>query len=166
MVLFILTTLCLFLNLTTSSPLTPRQATNGPHPPTILWSCLGNSNQALNIPSVCANMCYGAYCRGYGSTLTWNITSELPPVWIELARKQSAGCYVGVDGAVLPDLDDRCQRQGMACSVYPYMTASNGDVDVKRGGPVSRCVDIGENYRECFLCSFPFHLLRRKMQHL
>jgi len=96
-------------------------------------------------------MCYGAYCRGYGSTLTWNITSELPPIWTELIRKQSAGCYVGIDGAVLPNLDDRCQRQGMACSVYPYMTASNGDVDVKRGGPVSRCVDIGENYREWFL---------------
>lgn len=49
---------------------------------------------------------------------------------------------------------DRCQEQGMACSVYPYVTASNGDVDVQKGGPVSRCVDTGEYYREWFPLTF------------
>lgn len=142
--LAMLTTISLLLNLTKSSPLIPRQATNGPHPPTILWSCLGNSNPALDIPSACSNMCYGAYCRGYGSTLTWNTQYGAPEIWIELFRKQNAGCYVGVENSGETGIvgwQDRCQEQGMACNVYPYVTASNGDVDVQKGGPVSRCVD-------------------------
>lgn len=51
--------------------------------------------------------------------------------------------------------EDRCQRQGMACSVYPFVTAGEGDGDFRRGGPVSRCVDIGEDAREYFFYSFP-----------
>lgn len=160
---FIFVILSLLSSLTTSSPLTPRQATNGPHPPTILWSCLGNTNQALNIPSACANMCYGAYCRGYGSTLTWNTNYGAPEIWIELFRKHNAGCYIGVESdndTGIVGWQDRCQRQGTACSVYPYVTASNGDVDVQKGGPVSRCVDTGEYYREWVsLVLPPFHPL-------
>jgi hypothetical protein len=149
--LFLLSILFL-LDLTTSSPLLPRQATNGPHPPTILWSCMGNTESILNIPSVCLNMCYGAYCRGYGSTLTWNTASSLPPGWTQLMRKWNTGCYAGIDAndTGLVFQDDRCQRQGMACSMYPYMTSSDGDVDVQKGGPVSRCVDMGEDAREYF----------------
>ena len=52
------------------------------------------------------------------------------------------------------DGEDRCQRVGMACSVYPFETASEGDVNVRRGGPVCRCVDIGEDAREYLPCSF------------
>jgi hypothetical protein len=153
MILFLLSILFFSLDLTTSSPLLPRQATNGPDPPTILWSCMGNTDSILNIPSVCSNTCYGAYCRGYGSTLTWNTTSDLPPGWVELTRKWNAGCWAGLDSndTVLVLEDDRCQRQGLACSMYPYMTSSDGDVDVQKGGPVSRCVDTGEDAREYFL---------------
>jgi hypothetical protein len=161
MYLFTLTVLSLILNPITSSPLLPRQATNGPHPPTILWSCLGNSDPILNIPSVCSNMCYGAYCRGYGSTLTWDTSSNLPPGWTPLIRKVNAGCYVGVgdNGTGIVGQEDRCQRQGLACSVYPYVTASDGDVNVQRGGPVSRCVDMGEDARKYLLYPSPFHPL-------
>jgi hypothetical protein len=151
MKLFLLAVFSIFLDLTTSSPLLSRQATNGPHPPTILWSCLGNTDSLLNIPSACSNMCYGAYCRGYGSTLTWNTASAFPPYWTQLMRKWNAGCYAGIDAngtGLLVFQDDRCQRQGMACSMYPYVTSSDGDVDVQKGGPVSRCVDMGEDARE------------------
>jgi hypothetical protein len=108
-------------------------------------------------------MCYGAYCRGYGSTLTWDTTSDLPPGWTQLIRKVNAGCYVGVEdnGTGIVGQEDRCQRQGLACSVYPYVSASDGDENVKKGGPVSRCVDTGEDAREYFFLLFPL-----KMQHL
>lgn len=66
----------------------------------------------------------------------------------------------GDDDTGIVGWQDRCQRQGTACSVYPYVTASNGDVDVQKGGPVSRCVDTGEYYREWFYLALPpFHPL-------
>lgn len=62
-------------------------------------------------------------------------------------RKANAGCYFGVSGQ--PDTEqDRCQNKGMACNVYPYISAVEFAVDVKRGGPVSRCVDMGEDARK------------------
>ena len=71
-------------------------------------------------------------------------------------RRFNAGCYFGVNDTIteLVDGEDRCQRVGMACSVYPFETASEGDVNVRRGGPVCRCVDIGEDAREYLPCSF------------
>jgi hypothetical protein len=71
----------------------------------------------------------------------------------------NAGCYVGVEdnGTGIVGQEDRCQREGMACSIYPYVTASDGDVNVQRGGPVSRCVDIGEDARKYLLYSAPLH---------
>ena len=60
--------------------------------------------------------------------------------------------------------EDRCEAQGLACSVYPFLTAIDGDKDVKRGGPVSRCVDVGEDAREYF-CLLLFSVcLSLKMQ--
>jgi hypothetical protein len=48
--------------------------------------------------------------------------------------------------------------------MYPYISSSDGDVDVQRGGPVSRCVDLGEDAREYFSLSFsPTHI---KMQQV
>jgi hypothetical protein len=75
----------------------------------------------------------------------------------------NAGCYVGVEDneTGIVGQEDRCQRQGLACSVYPYVSASDGDENVKKGGPVSRCVDTGEDAREYFFLLFPL-----KMQHL
>jgi hypothetical protein len=83
-------------------------------------------------------MCYGAYCRGYGSTLTWDTSSNLPPGWTPLIRKVNAGCYVGVEdnGTGIVGQEDRCQREGMACSI---------------------CVDIGEDARKYLLYSAPLH---------
>jgi hypothetical protein len=65
----------------------------------------------------------------------------------------NAGCYEGVEdnGTGIVGQEDRCQRQGMACSVYPYVSASDGDENVQRGGPVSRSVDIGEDARKYLL---------------
>lgn len=132
MQLLVLSFLTLLLNPTTSSPLAPRQATNGPHPPTILWSCTGNADPTLDIPSVCSNMCYGAYCRGYGSSLMFDpLATSLAPDVIAV-RKANAGCYWGVSGQ--PDTaQDRCQNQGLECNVYPYISAVEFAVDVKRG---------------------------------
>ncbi|CAD0087558.1 unnamed protein product, partial [Aureobasidium vineae] len=124
------------LSLSTSSPLTPRQATNGPEPPTIIWTCTGNTDPILDNPSVCSNMCYGAYCRGYGNSLTFNpMAVGLAPNIVKL-RKANAGCYVGIDDGPVNE-QDRCQRQGMACNVSPYLTAIEGAVDVERGGPIT-----------------------------
>ncbi|KAH0362683.1 STE3-domain-containing protein, partial [Aureobasidium melanogenum] len=147
MQLLILSLLTLLLNPTTSSPLTPRQATNGPHPPTILWSCTGNTDSTLDIPSVCSNMCYGVYCRGYGTRLMFDpFATSLPDDAIAV-RKANAGCYSGVSGQ--PEIgQDRCEDQGMACNVYPYISAVDFAVDVKHGGPVSRCVAKGEDARQ------------------
>lgn len=113
-------------------------------------------------------MCYGAYCRGYGSTLTWDVNSGFASTEVESFREQNAGCYVtvmGNDETGVLSLQERCQQeQGLACSVYPYTTTDNGDVDVMKGGPVSRCVDMGEYYREC--SSHSTHLSSLETQRL
>ncbi|THW92647.1 hypothetical protein D6D15_03039 [Aureobasidium pullulans] len=144
-----------FTTITTATalipPLSPRQATNGPHSPTIIWSCTNNRQPSLNIPSVCANMCYGAYCRGYSTTLTWD--SFANKTFAE--RKYNAGCvgpiwdYTIQEGGVGGSWD-RCKEVGRECSVYPFLSTREGDVDAPGGnwGPVSRCVDAGENARQ------------------
>ncbi|THW75585.1 hypothetical protein D6D19_03900 [Aureobasidium pullulans] len=141
-----------FTTITTATPLTPplspRQATNGPHSPTIIWSCTANPQPSLNIPSVCANMCYGAYCRGYSTTLTWDNFANKSYA----ERKYNAGCvgpiwdYSIQEGGVGGSWD-RCKEVGRECSVYPFLSTREGDVDAAGGdwGPVSRCVDAGEN---------------------
>lgn len=94
MVLFSFSSISLFTftTITTATPLipplSPRQATNGPHSPTIIWSCTANPQPSLDIPSVCANMCYGAYCRGYSTTLTWDNFANKSYA----ERKYNAGC--------------------------------------------------------------------------
>lgn len=145
--LLIVTFLALSLNAANASPLVPRQATNGPRPPTIIWSCTANTDPSLDIPSVCSNMCYGAYCRGYSSSLWFDPMAIGLPFNITALRKANAGCYYGVDGQPANE-PDRCQSQGMACNVYPYITAVEFAVDAEQGGPVSRCVDRGEDARE------------------
>ncbi|KAG9849438.1 hypothetical protein KCU98_g4966, partial [Aureobasidium melanogenum] len=147
MQLLILSFLALLLDATRSSPLASRQATNGPHAPTIIWSCTGNTDPTLDIPSVCSNMCYGAYCRGYGSSLMFDPFATSLPTDIIALRKANAGCYFGINGQPAHE-EDRCQQQGMACNVYPYITAIEFAVDVEQGGPVSRCVDSGEDARQ------------------
>lgn len=66
---------------------------------------------------------------------------------ITAMRKANAGCYFGVNGQSANE-PDRCQNQGMACNVYPYIAAVEFAVDVEQGGPVSKCVDSGEDSRE------------------
>lgn len=77
------------------------------------------------------------------------------PSNITAVRKANAGCYSGVDGQPANE-PDRCQNQGMACNVYPYIAAVEFAVDVEQGGPVSRCVDSGEDTSEWFPI-FYFH---------
>lgn len=72
--------------------------------------------------------------------------TSLSPDIIAL-RKANAGCYFGVNGQPANE-QDRCQQQGMACNVYPYIAAIEFAVDVEQGGPVSRCVDSGEDARK------------------
>lgn len=150
-----------FTTITIATPLipllSPRQATNGPHSPTIIWSCTNNRQPSLNIPSVCANMYYGAYCRGYSTTLTWDNFANKSYA----ERKYNAGCvgptwdYTIQEGGVGGSWD-RCKEVGRECSVYPFLSTREGDVDAPGGdwGPVSRCVDAGENARE-FLLPIP-----------
>ena len=100
-------------------------------------------------------MCYGAYCRGYGSSLWFDpFATSLPPN-IHALRKANAGCYSGIDGTP-DDNRDRCQDQGLACNVYPYITAVEFAVDGEKGGPISRCVDSGEDARKWFSVSVFF----------
>lgn len=155
---FSIISLITFTTITIATPLTPplspRQATNGPHSPTIIWSCTANRQPSLNIPSVCANMCYGAYCRGYSTTLTWDNFANKSYA----ERKYNAGCvgptwdYTIQEGGVGGSWD-RCKEVGRECSVYPFLSTREGDVDAPGGdwGPVSRCVDAGENAREFLL---------------
>lgn len=98
-------------------------------------------------------MCYGAYCRGYSTTLTWDNFANKSYA----ERKYNAG-YVGptwdytIQEGGVGGSWDRCKEVGRECSVYPFLSTREGDVDAPGGdwGPVSRCVDAGENAREFF----------------
>ncbi|THX09194.1 hypothetical protein D6D13_06156 [Aureobasidium pullulans] len=171
MIFFSFSIICFitFTTITTATPLipplSPREATNGLRSPTIIWSYTNNRQPSLNIPSVCANMCYGAYCRGYSSTLTWDNFANKSYA----ERKYNAGCvgpiwdYTIQEGGVGGSWD-RCKEVGRECSVYPFLSTREGDVDAPgwNWGPVSRCVDAGENARQgiilysLYFSVFPF----------
>lgn len=115
------------------SDLAIRQATNGPHPATIIWVCAGNLDPAMDIPDVCKNMCYGAYCRNFGTTLTWdNYTGNT-----KAARDANAGC----------ERNSHC-TDDLQCNVYPF--DSTCDADRTDRISVNRCIPSGQNARECW----------------
>ena len=104
-------------------------------------------------------MCYGAYCRGYGTSLTWDDFAGNTFAY----RKRNAGCMgaiwdYGVEEGGEGGRWDRCFILKQACSTYPFLSTAESDVDAAGGnwGPVSRCVDAGEDSREFLQLACPF----------
>jgi hypothetical protein len=95
-----------------------RQATNGRDPGTIVWICTGNQDPAQDIPEVCKNMCYGAYCRGYGTSLTWDKYAGRT----KDERAKSAGCGRNNHCATDPPGTGSYQ-----CDEYPFGSTSDAD---------------------------------------
>lgn len=117
------------------SDIEERQATNGPDPGTIIWICTDNTDTSVDIPDVCKNMCYGAFCRGYGTSLTWDNYAGNT----KATRATNAGC----------GNNNHCSDGTGAnqCDEYPF--GSTSDADRTDLLPVNRCVPRGQNARKC-----------------
>ncbi|KAK8166182.1 hypothetical protein IWX90DRAFT_513491 [Phyllosticta citrichinensis] len=88
------------------------------------------------IPEICKNMCFGAYCQYIGERLRYDKLDSA-----EMARRsQAAGC-----GA--PD-DNRCAKSDppLQCDQYPFLST----VSTKKKMPdrVSRCVPGDQNSKQ------------------
>ncbi|KAK7529419.1 hypothetical protein IWX49DRAFT_412080 [Phyllosticta citricarpa] len=87
------------------------------------------------IPEICKNMCFGAYCQYIGERLRYD-----KPDSAEIARRsQAAGC--GAPG------DNRCEKRNppLQCDQYPFLsTVSTTD----RPDRVSRCVPGDQNTKQ------------------
>jgi hypothetical protein len=92
-----------------------RQATNAPSPGTIIWICTSNANPAQDIPEVCKNLCYGAYCRGYGTSLTWDNYAGNS----QDARAKAAGCGENNHCTTAPP-----GNGSYSCDQYPFGSTS------------------------------------------
>jgi hypothetical protein len=95
-----------------------RQATNGPDAGTIIWICTSNVDPNQDIPEVCKNMCYGAYCRGYGTSLTWDRNSGRT----KAERAADAGCGRNNHCATAPPGPGSYQ-----CDEYPFGSTNDAD---------------------------------------
>jgi hypothetical protein len=96
-----------------------RQATNGPARGTIIWVCTGNADSAQDIPEICKNMCYGAYCRGFGTALTWDRYAGRT----KDERAKSAGCGRNNHCATAPPGTGKYQ-----CDEYPFGSTQEADI--------------------------------------
>lgn len=113
-----------------------RQATNGPRPGTIIWVCTGNQDSKQDIPEVCTNMCYGAFCRGYGTSLTWdNYAGNSKDT-----RAANAGCGRNNHCATDPPVKGKSYQ----CDEYPFGSTKDADrtdkKPVNRYFPTSDCI--------------------------
>ena len=93
-------------------------------------------------PSVCTNMCWGAYCSNYGVSLEFDNPSQAT----KDQRRTKAKCKPN---------PNRCSggNPDGSCDEYPFASTSNAD-DVQQ---VTRCVPGSENssrFKHCLQRSF------------
>ena len=99
------------------------------NPPAVVFDC--------NVtPGACTNMCWGAFCSGYGEGLYYDKPNDATAT----ARRNKAGC---------PSKGNRCcddspDPDGMSCDEYPFASTSNAD-QVQQ---VNRCIPPTENYSQ------------------
>ncbi|KAK4182603.1 hypothetical protein QBC35DRAFT_509666 [Podospora australis] len=92
----------------------------------------------VDMPEVCTNMCWGAYCRSIGTGLTY----DKPDASEKRRRRRAAGCLVSGG--------NRCSTRkgydaGYQCDEYPFAsTVGRGASDER----VNRCVPAGQNSRQ------------------
>ncbi|KAL1617158.1 hypothetical protein SLS54_007935 [Diplodia seriata] len=89
------------------------------------------------MPNVCANMCYGAYCKGIGTSLKYDKADSKE----KRNRRHQAGCIASGG--------NRCStkkgfKSGYQCDEYPFAsTVSNG-----ASTRLNRCVPAAENRKQ------------------
>ncbi|KAK4160450.1 hypothetical protein QBC43DRAFT_373120 [Cladorrhinum sp. PSN259] len=92
----------------------------------------------LDMPEVCTNMCWGAYCQDVGEGLSY----DKPDASEKRRRRRAAGCLVSGG--------NRCSTRkghdaGYQCDEYPFAsTVSRGGSDAR----VNRCVPSVQNSRQ------------------
>ncbi|KAK3988876.1 deoxyribonuclease NucA/NucB-domain-containing protein [Cladorrhinum sp. PSN332] len=125
---FILTTtLALSASLSSASKLGIRQNPDD----LMIFNC-------QDMPEVCTNMCWGAFCQDVGEGLSY----DRPDGSEKRRRRRAAGCLVSGG--------NRCSTRqgydpGYQCDEYPFAsTVSNGGSDVR----VNRCVPAIQNSRQ------------------
>jgi len=88
-----------------------------------------------DIPEICTNMCYGAYCLDIGESLTY----DKPSASEKRKRRKAAGC--------IESGGNRCSTRkghdpGFNCDEYPFAsTVSDGGASDR----VNRCVPVQQN---------------------
>ncbi len=94
-------------------------------PPAIVFDC--------NVtPGACTNMCWGAFCAGYGEGLHYDQAIDS----VKTARRTKAGC-----GSGNRCCDDSPDPDGSSCDEYPFASTVNAD-NVQQ---VNRCIPPLEN---------------------
>ncbi|KAB2572013.1 hypothetical protein DBV05_g9315 [Lasiodiplodia theobromae] len=92
------------------------------------------------MPEVCHNMCYGAYCVGIGTRLKY----DKPDSTTKRNRRKAAGCIEsgGNRCSVKKNYD-----KGYQCDEYPFASTAviGGGDDQTR---INRCVPAGENRKQ------------------
>ncbi|GAB1310886.1 hypothetical protein MFIFM68171_01096 [Madurella fahalii] len=132
-----------FVALVTAALATLSLATPKAHSSTSLEPRQNNPDDLLifncqDIPEVCTNMCYGAYCLDISESLTY----DRPSASEKRRRRRAAGC--------IQSGGNRCSvrkghEPGFQCDEYPFAsTVSNGGSDVR----VNRCVPAAQNSRQ------------------
>jgi len=91
-----------------------------------------------DIPEICTNMCYGAYCLDIGESLTY----DKPSASEKRKRRKAAGC--------IESGGNRCSTRkghdpGFNCDEYPFAsTVSDGGASDR----VNRCVPVQQNSKQ------------------
>lgn len=86
-------------------------------------------------PSVCTNMCWGAYCSGYEVTLHFDNPSDDT----KSARRTKAGCKPNPNRCNPPN--NANDPLNNSCDEYPFASTENAD-EVQQS---TRCVPGSEN---------------------
>ncbi|OSS54464.1 hypothetical protein B5807_01823 [Epicoccum nigrum] len=110
------------LSIAIPGDVTKRQATNGPHPGTIIWICTNNADPVKNIPNICTNMCYGAFCRGYGTSLHYDKYEGRS----KDERAKAAGCGRKNHCSIAPLIGPPSSGD-YQCDEYPFGSTSDAD---------------------------------------
>ncbi|KAF3013569.1 hypothetical protein E8E14_011209 [Neopestalotiopsis sp. 37M] len=90
------------------------------------------------LDEICTNMCYGAYCAGIGSGLTY----DQPDSSTKRNRRKAAGCIASGG--------NRCSTKkgyasGFQCDEYPFASSTANSGETTR---LNRCVPAAQNRKQ------------------